>query len=228
MASNKKLSEVQTLENYRVALTNAVSQPEVAATMAEFGYSAEEIAKGNKLLAQTTTAYESNKTEDNETVAARAVLDEKIEKVSDQYSLDRKKGKVVYRNDEVMLKKLGLTGSIPQSYAKLIATMKTFYNGVDSDTAAQEKLARLKITPKEIKASIAAIKDLENSRAEYLKEVGESQDATKAKDDAFAKIDDWMSEFFAVAKIAMEDNPQLLESLGVLVRSKLTQLQAHW
>jgi hypothetical protein len=26
--------------------------------------------------------------------------------------------------------------------------------------------------------------------------------------------DDWMSEFYAVAKIGLEDNPQLLEALG--------------
>jgi hypothetical protein len=44
------------------------------------------------------------------------------------------------------------------------------------------------------------ILELEAARSEYLKEKGESQDATKAKDAAFAKIDDWMSEFYAVAK----------------------------
>ncbi|MDA3893901.1 MAG: hypothetical protein PF517_19755 [Salinivirgaceae bacterium] len=49
---------------------------------------------------------------------------------------------------------------------------------------------------------------MENLRTEYLKEIGESQEATKAKDNAFAKIDDWMSEFYAVAKIALEDKPQ--------------------
>ena len=58
----------------------------------------------------------------------------------------------------------------------------------------------------------------------YLKEKGESQDATKIKDEVFAKLDDWMSEFYAVAKIALEDNPQLLESLGKLVRSWINYL----
>ncbi|WP_339926235.1 hypothetical protein [uncultured Cyclobacterium sp.] len=35
---------------------------------------------------------------------------------------------------------------------------------------------------------------------------------------AFAKIDDWMSEFYAVAKIGLDENPQLLEALGKMVR----------
>ena len=33
-----------------------------------------------------------------------------------------------------------------------------------------------------------------------------------------AKIDDWMSEFYAVARIGLEDNPQLLEALGKVVK----------
>ena len=61
------------------------------------------------------------------------------------------------------------------------------------------------------------ITELESARAEYLKEVGESQDATKAKNAAFAKMDDWMSEFYAVARIGLEENPQLIEALGKIV-----------
>lgn len=52
-----------------------------------------------------------------------------------------------------------------------------------------------------------------------MKEKGESQDATKLKDTAFGELDDWMREFYAVAKIALEDNPQLLESLEKFVRN---------
>jgi hypothetical protein len=60
---------------------------------------------------------------------------------------------------------------------------------------------------------------LEAARSFYLIEKGESQDSTKIKDAAFYKIDDWMSEFYAVAKIGLEDNPQLLEALGKIVRN---------
>lgn len=97
--------------------------------------------------------------------------------------------------------------------------MKTFYSGVQANTELQSKLTRLKISTEELTNSIASISVLESLRSEYLREVGESQDATKAKDSAFEKIDLWMMDFYAVAKIAMEDQPQLLESLGILVRS---------
>ena len=98
-------------------------------------------------------------------------------------------------------------------------TVKKFYTVAAADSDIQSKLVRLKITTEEINGTIQLITNSELSRAEYLREKGESQDSTKSKDKAFGEIDDWMSEFYAVAKIALEDNPQLLESLGIFVRS---------
>jgi hypothetical protein len=102
---------------------------------------------------------------------------------------------------------------------KWLEAAKKFYSVASTDSAIQGKLARLKISTDDLSAANAMISDLEAARSEYLKEKGESQDSTKAKDAAFAKIDDWMSEFYAVAKIGLEDNPQLLEALGKTVRS---------
>jgi hypothetical protein len=101
---------------------------------------------------------------------------------------------------------------------KWLETAKKFYTVASTDTDLQSKLARLKITPDELTAASTLISNLEAARGEYLREKGESQDATKAKDAAFTKIDDWMSEFYAVARIGLEDSPQLLEALGKVVR----------
>jgi hypothetical protein len=88
-----------------------------------------------------------------------------------------------------------------------------------ADTTMQTQLALLKITVEDITAVNTKVAELEAVRAEYLKEKGESQDATKAKDAAFATLDDWMSGFYAVAKIGLEDNPQLLEAIGKTIKS---------
>jgi hypothetical protein len=67
MATRPKLSEAEALEQYRVALENAQNQSEIASIMAEFGYDTESIAQGKTLLDETRTAYDTNKTEDDET-----------------------------------------------------------------------------------------------------------------------------------------------------------------
>ena len=85
-------------------------------------------------------------------------------------------------------------------------------------------MARLAITADSLTAANTLITEVEAERAEYLKEVGESQDATKTKDAAIAKMDDWMNEFYAGARIGLEDSPQLLEALGKVTTCKPTPL----
>ena len=99
-----------------------------------------------------------------------------------------------------------------------LEAVKKFYSIASTDSEIQSKLARLKVSAGDLTAANTMISDIEAARSEYLQEKGESQDATKTKDAAFAKIDDWMSEFYAVARIGLEDNPQLLEALGKVVR----------
>jgi hypothetical protein len=219
MATRPKFSEAETLEQYRIALDNAETQSEIAAIMAELGFDSAVIGEGKVILAETRSAYDLNKTEDDETLAAYADFSSKKEQLEDTFNIHRKKAKVVFRNDSLTADKLAISGAMPRTYMKWLEAAKKFYSVASSDSAIQSKLARLKIAPEDLSAASNMILELEAARSEYLKEKGESQDATKAKDAAFAKIDDWMSEFYAVAKIGLEDNPQLLEALGKTVRS---------
>jgi hypothetical protein len=218
MATRPKNSEADTLELYRVALENAETQSEIATVMAELGYDSAKITEGKTLFTETRSAYDLNKTEDDETSAASAAFSDKKAELEKIFKMQRKKAKVIFRNDSLTADKLAISGEMPRTYIKWIEAARKFYSVATSDTDIQTKLARLAITADSLTAANTLITELETARAEYLKEVGESQDATKAKDAAFAKMDDWMSEFYAVARIGLEDKPQLLEALGKVVR----------
>lgn len=219
MVSKKTLSEAEALEQYRVALNNVELQPEIATTMVEFGYDVPVIAEGKTLLLETRQSFDFNKTEDDETSEAYASFKTLKAKLEETYSMHRKKAKVIFRNDSETMDKLAVSGSLPKAYIKWLEVVKKFYSVANKDAEIQAKLVRLKITADGLTAANTLVGELETARETYLREKGESQEATKAKDAAFAKMDDWMSEFYAVAKIAMEDKPQLLEALGKLVRS---------
>ena len=218
MASRTKLTDAETLELYRVALENALNQSEIATIMADLGYDSATIAEGKALLTETRNAFNLNKTEDDETSAAYADFSSKKTQLENIYTLHRKKAKVVFRNDSLTADKLAISGEMQRTYIKWVESVKKFYSVSTTDTEIQSKLARLAITPEQLTAANTLLGELETARGEYLKEKGESQDATKAKDAAFTKIDDWMSEFYAVAKIGLEDNPQLLEALGKTIK----------
>ena len=219
MSKNLRTSEAQTLEQYRVAFENTASQPQISATMAEYGYDSATMAIGKALYDETRLSFDSNKKETDEEAAAYATFAAKEDQLSNIYAQHRKKAKVVFRNDSVTADMLEISGSLPQAYIKWLEIVKKFYNVALADSNIQSGLSRLKVTPNDLTAAQALIPEVEAARATYLKEKGESQDATTKKDTAFANLDDWMKEFYAVAKIAMEDNPQLLEALGKVVKA---------
>ena len=219
MSSRPKSSEAEILEKSRIGLDNAEAQPEIEASMAELGYDAAKIAEGKGVLATTWKVYDANKTEDDETSAAYADFSTKKKQLGDTFKRHRKKAKVVFRKDPLTAEKLAITDALPRTYMKWMVTVKKFYSDAAVDPVIQDKLLRLKVTRKELNAAKAMIKGLETARSKYLKEKGESENATQLKDAAFAKLDDWMIDFYAVAAIGLEDKPQLLEALGKKVRS---------
>ena len=211
-------SEKSFLEQSRIVLTNTTSQTKIATILAEFGYNEETLNQGKTLYEEALKAYNFNKQEDLETTEAYALFTQKKEALQQLYRLHRKKAKVIFKKDPMSLTKLNLSGSLPTAYLSWMETLNTFYQEAQNPEL-QKRMARLKITPEEVNKGAALITETETARAEYLREKGESQDATKQKDQTFAQLDEWMREFFDVAKIALEDNPQLLESLGKFVRS---------
>lgn len=212
-------SEAEILEQYRIALHNARHQTAIAEILDEFGYGPDTLAVGDAKLAAARSAFDGSRTEKSEASAAHHLFSTKRDQLIDRYALDRRKARVVFAKDPVTAKKLAIAGNMPRSYIRMLEAARTFYSVSLDDPEIQSRLARVKITPEQLREVAPLLAEVEAARAIYFKELGEAQQATKLKDEAFAEIDDWMKEFYAMAKIALEESPQLLESLGRLVRS---------
>ena len=65
------------------------------------------------------------------------------------------------------------------------------------------------------------MKAVEAANLVQEKEKGEAQAATQKRDLALEALMDWLSEYLAIAKVALEE-PQLLEGLSVLQRAQIT------
>lgn len=219
MTKHFKKSDPEFLEQARVAQENTVNQPQIATTMADFGYDATVIAEGKAIYNVARAAYDSNKTEDDETKAAYRAFDLLREQLYDIHFAHRQKAKIVFRNDAITLSKLAVPGRLPQAYIPWLETVKKFYSTAIADVDIQTKLSRLKVTIEDLNAANTLIQQMEAARSDFYREEGESQDATDVKDAELDKLDEWMYEFYAVARIALEDKPQLLEAIGIKVKS---------
>ena len=218
MGTHQSQSEAAILNRSETSLTNAKTQPVIASAMDESGYGPDEIAESEAILAETKMIYEKNNTEDTETSEAYKEFASTREELKKSYKKQRKKAKIVFKNEPLMLQKLDVHRSEPDDYISWIDSLETFYKTITASEEILGKLLRLKLTKEKIRQAADMIPELKAARAKYLQEKGESEDATKAKDAAFAKLSAWMSDFYAVARIALEDHPQLLEAFGINVR----------
>lgn len=215
----KRISETQLIQNYGVLFKNAKFESVLAGELAEYGYDTATIEQGEALYNTLLEKYNTNKTESAQETTAYAAFDVALENTLAIYSTDRKKAKIVFKDQPDVLKNLQLKGSAPVRNATLIDTMRLFYETLNNYPELQTPLQRLKITPQHVNNQLANVTQTQQAYANYIREKGESQQATQDKNKAFDAVTKWVNEFYAVAKIALEDQPQLLESVAKLVRS---------
>ncbi|WP_339886029.1 hypothetical protein [Polaribacter vadi] len=219
MALKNTRSQTEILESCRIALQNVETNPVIKPLMEALGYNTTKIDEGKAILNNAKTLYIQNQELEDARGKAYQTFEEKRVAIDLKYATDRKKAKIIFKTDPLILKELGLKGALPRTYVKWLETVSLFYNTLNTQTEVLAKLATLQVTAQSVTDQLAAINELEDLRAAYIQAKGNAQNATKTKNKAFKDLEKWMSDFYAVARLALEGEPQLLESLGKFVKS---------
>ncbi|MCG8581982.1 MAG: hypothetical protein MI866_18795 [Bacteroidales bacterium] len=214
----KSNSELAILEKGQLVFTNLESQPQLSGTMAEYGYDESVLDDGRQTLKEARDFYEGSRKEALESKVAYQLFSDFREDIDGRYRLLRKKAKVVFRNEPLILEDLQVRGDIPDAYLNWLDCVRQYCMSYISSKEIQARLSRLKVINAEVEKIQVDLKELVLSRAAYIKERGEAQHATILKDEAMARLERWLREFYAVAKIALDDQPQLLETFGIVVK----------
>ncbi|MDY3351115.1 hypothetical protein PG357_03845 [Riemerella anatipestifer] len=216
---SKYISEQKSLQNIGILFNNLTEGTPLATELAEYGYTKDEIEKGKALYTQAQNLYQTNIREGQEETQAYANFKQELDLLNATYATDRKKARIIYKENLEVLNNLRLKGRPPYALASLLENIGVFYNTLKAEESLRTPLQRLKVTETTIEAQLAQLTKTEKAYAAYIQEKGESQQATKYKNEALTKVDKWVREFYSIAKIALEDKPQLLESLAKFVRS---------
>lgn len=163
--------------------------------------------------------YLKNKKENADETTASLEYRKKLDELLEIYTNHRKRAKVVFRDQADTLKLLALSGSASRNRAGLLKEIEILYVNLNNNETLLNEVKIMKISAEDIKSQIQRLNDVQTAHANYLQEKGESQQATKDKNEAFAKLEKWVRNLYAVAKIALEDKPQLLEGIGKIIKS---------
>ncbi|MBN1970816.1 MAG: hypothetical protein JW870_15725 [Candidatus Delongbacteria bacterium] len=219
MSTNLFISESKFLERSRIALTNAESHAEIKQALTTYGMDKAKLAVGWIIYNNSKSVWERNKDEDAESKIASNSYKAKYNDLQSLFKRHRDQTLIFFKKQPDILIKLGVSGKFPAKYNEFFDKVKLFYNGIKENKDIQTELNKIKITEKVVSDCLAKYDALLAERAHYDKELGESQDATKSKNAALLELKEWMEDFDAIAKVALYDQPQLLEALGIFVRS---------
>lgn len=215
MAKSKQ-SLAERLLAAQVAIDNALSDSEVKTLLAEFGYDDTRLNAGKTLLDTANQLQQTQQKEYGDQFEATGALKDVWEKADKDYMRFVKIARIALKSEHALYQKLALNGTRKNTLSGWIGEAKQFYLNALADTAVLAKMAAFGMSQAKLEAGKALLEQTEAAHAAREKEKGEAQQATLERDKAMDQLEEWLSDFIAIARIALEEKPQLLEQLGVV------------
>jgi hypothetical protein len=195
------------------------SSPEILTKMAVYGYTPEKVQKGKNLLERAKRLTVAQKGGYGGQYAATDELGKAWTGAYATSMVTVKVARVAFKGQPDMLKRLNITGERNRSLSGWINDARIMYGNIIDSPEAMDVLAQFGYTPEKIAAELAAVEQVAALHVKRLAEKSEAQQSTVERDKAIDDLCNWYSDFRSIARIALFDNPQLLEALGIIKKS---------
>jgi hypothetical protein len=124
--------------------------------------------------------------------------------------------RVALNGDRGAAEGLQIAGRRKESLSGWLKQAKVFYDNALGTPEVMKALANYGLTQKKLKEAQTMVNEVEPKLSAQLKEKGEAQTVTQLRDEAFDALQDWMGDFIAISRIALEEQSQYMEMLGIV------------
>lgn len=197
-------------------IENGKNVPDILAAMTDYGYDKAAMKEAKALFDRTSELHTKQKKEYGEQYKATDEMQLAKANANKAYMRHVKLARIALSKDRGAYETLQLSGDRKQTISGWIQQAKAFYTNALASEDYLAKLAKLNISKATLEAGDAAVKDVEAKRNKQFKEKGEAQNATVIKDESLEELSAWVSRYTEIARIALADNPQYLEMLGII------------
>ena len=206
------------LKDARLAIEGALGSPEILEALGEFGYDGATIETGKQLLESATDLVNQYKTKYGEKFEATAEIQDAVEVANKAYMKALTVARIAFKKEKKADNVLGLSGSREQSFSAWLPMVRGFYENLLGNSDWIKKMERFKFGKEKLEADFALVKSVMDLEVKQTQKKGEAQASTKERDAKLDELNEWMSDFKDIAFMALDEQPQLLEKLGYLVR----------
>ena len=124
--------------------------------------------------------------------------------------------RMAFRNEPNVLRKLQLDRSTPTRQQEWIDQARFFYTKVPAYGAPLEQKFGMK--PEVWSQALLELHALISFKQVRLQHKANAQRATEQRDKGLQELIEWVRELKYIAKLALKDDPQLQEALGIVVK----------
>jgi hypothetical protein len=225
MATKRRNSISERLNLAQVAITNTLKNPEILGLVAKYGYTEEKLNEGRSLYERAIEAV-------NKRIMAEGLQYQETEKMKaamkeaqDAYANLSKVARAVFLNDKPKLAQLGISGPMPKSTAQLISTGYAVFTNALSNEEIKTALSYYGYDEAKLNSELEKIRAFDSANQSQEAAKGSAQQATREQDEALKNLDNWVSQYIKIARVALQGKKELLEQIGVRVYSSKTPAQ---
>ncbi len=220
MSQKNTKSESSQLNAARLIISNSLKAPSVSESLTKFGYDPEKLNQGKILLNEVESLIARQKREYGDQYNATDAMYKNYEEGRSLYMQHVKLARLALKKDPALGKSLQLQGERKKTISDWLTQARIFYENALNQDEVIEALNRFGIDKFALERGRELVDKVAKAMAEQRKEMGDAQSSTSAKYQAMNALNEWVSELKAVARIALQDDPQQLEALGIIIPSK--------
>lgn len=187
----------------------------------QYGFTPERIAVGQSYFDETDTLYENQKRAIAARLAATRDYMTKRGKAEASYNHFVQTCRLAFKGNPDVLDALDLRGTRKRSYGGWSAQAKYFYNQVFSVPGVVEELVKYNVTQADLESGKQELLDTIAAETGQEDAKAEAQKATELKSKAWRKLKRWWSGYIQVMKVALQDDRQMQEKLGIVTPSQV-------
>ncbi len=201
------------------AITNSLNNQEIKSGLVEYRYDEVRLKLGKALYDKAYVLQAKQVKEYGDQYNATDSLNEGRALANKVYTKHLKLARIALEDNRGAGESLLLSGKRKESLSGWLKQARIFYTNALKSPEVMKETAEVGLTKEALTQGKIQVLEVESRLSDQLQEMGEAQNATEERDEAFEELQEWMSKFIKICRIAFEEKSQYLEMLGIVVPS---------
>ena len=203
------------IKEARMLISNSRQHPRIKQALVDFGYPIQNLEKGQARLEHFLLLQQLKRQNYGAQLNATETVVTELQQIKNTYDEHLTLARLAFKQNRGLQKTLGLTEAYPTRRSALVEQIANFYEQL---LPHHKAVARYGLTRAEIEQAQTSVVAFIQSQQQQAQRKGEAQAATQARNQALKNLQQWVRGYRAIVRVALADEPQLLEVLGLLVR----------